>query len=156
MSGIKHLIQCHCVLPQYRNSADPIFHKFVVFSKLDENNIVIPKLCKCNNCEVVHKIVDLCKSEVSRGNDSGSGISSISDIRSSLPDKICEVLDTHKCDKATWEEVEDIIDNEEWNSRVVISKQSFDGSTQIKLLVVKSLNRLKIETSLRQDDIGGR
>ena len=43
MPGIKHLIQCHCILPQYRNIDDPIFHKFIVFSKMDSNGDLIPR-----------------------------------------------------------------------------------------------------------------
>ena len=155
MPGIKHLIQCHCILPQYRNLDDPIFHKFVVFSKIDSSGDVIPRLCRCNNCEVIHKIVDLCKSEIASGSDSLDGISSIDDIRTGLSDGLCKILDTHECDKATWEQIEDIIDNKEWESKVVISKQSFGGSTQVKILAVNGSDMFKIETILRQDDIIG-
>lgn len=155
MSGIKHLIQCHCVLPQYRNLKDPIFHKFVTFSKLDEDSEIIPKLQKCNNCGVVHKIVDFCRSEISRGVDSTSGISSIEDIRTGLPEKICEILDFHNCDISTWEQVDDIIDSKEWGSRVVISRQALSGATQVKLLKIKSADSFKIETNMRQDDVVG-
>jgi len=153
MAGIKHLIQCHCVLPQYRNIKDPIFHKFVVFSKTDEDSELIPKLQKCNNCGVIHKIIDFCKSEVSRGVDLIDGISSVDDVRTGLPEKICEILDAHSCDISTWEQIDDIIDNEEWGSQVVISRQALAGSTQVKLLILKGSDSFKIETNFRQDDI---
>ena len=64
MSGFKHLIQCHCILPQYRKLDNPIFHKFVVFSKFGDDEDVIPKIVKCNNCDVAHKVTDFCKSEI--------------------------------------------------------------------------------------------
>ena len=37
VEGVKHLIQCHCVLPQYRNANPPMFHKFVTFSVVDDD-----------------------------------------------------------------------------------------------------------------------
>jgi len=154
MAGEKHLIQCHCVLPQYRNMVDPLFHKFVVFSKVNNDGSIIQKLCKCNNCGVIHKIVDFCKSEISGGKDSSEGIFSIRDVRSGMDEKLCEILDSHDCDLATWEQIDDILENQEWNSKVVISKQSLDDSTQVKLLVVRSSDKFKIEAELRQDDIG--
>ena len=41
MAGIKHLIECHCMLPQYRNKKDRQYHKFVVFSIIDNADCVI-------------------------------------------------------------------------------------------------------------------
>ena len=51
MIGTKHLIQCHCVLPQFRKMDNPIFHKFVVYSRFSEESIVEERLVKCNNCD---------------------------------------------------------------------------------------------------------
>ena len=67
-AGIKHLVSCHCVLPQFRKMKNPIFHKFVVFSKLENDNVV-PKIAKCNNCGVLHKVIDICKSEFIHGHE---------------------------------------------------------------------------------------
>ena len=153
MTGSKHLIQCHCVLPQYRNLEVPVFHKFVAFSKIDESGNIIPKLSKCNNCGVIHKIVDFCKSELSYGIDDSFAISSAEDIRENLSERVCEILDHHKCDIATWEQVEDIFENQLWNSSVIISRQSVAGSTQVKCMIIRDKDKFKIETHLRQDDI---
>ena len=153
MSGSKHLIQCHCVLPQYRNLEVPIFHRFVVFSKINESGDIIPKLCKCNNCGVIHKVVDFCKSELTYGIDDSLAISSAADIRENLSEKICEILDHHKCDIATWEQIEDIFENKSWNSSVILSRQIVLGATQIKCLIIKGVDKFKIESHLRQDDI---
>ena len=64
MQGFKHLVQCHCILPQYRKMKDPVFHKFVVFSTIDKKDNVEPKNVQCNNCGVIHKVFDICKSEI--------------------------------------------------------------------------------------------
>ena len=156
MPGIKHLIQCHCVLPQYRKLDTPIFHKFVVFSRTDEVGDIIPRLFKCNNCGVAHKVVEFCKSEIVYGIEDSHAIVSMDDLRLGIPDKISDILDHHKCDIATWEQVDDIISNKEWGSNVVLSKQSAGGSTQILCLSIDGENSFKVQTHLRQDEIAGK
>lgn len=153
MPGYKHLVQCHCVLPQYRRLDDPVFHKFVVYSKLDESGDVIPKLVKCNNCEVVHKVVDYCKSEIAAGIDESLAISSIQDIQENIPDKISSILLSNKCDISIWEHVDDIVFNKEWGSSLVISRQRVGDSTQVKLLTINDIDRFRVETHLRKDSM---
>ena len=36
---IKHTIECNCVLPQYKNIVPIVFHKFIVFSIINEDEI---------------------------------------------------------------------------------------------------------------------
>ena len=109
MPGLKHLIQCHCILPQYRKMEDPIFHQFVVFSKTDESGDIVPKLAKCNNCDTLHRVVDFCRSEIMHGKDEEISVLTIKEIEASLPEKVSESLSNHFCDIATYEEVLDII-----------------------------------------------
>lgn len=154
MPGYKHLVQCHCVLPQYRNLDEPLFHKFVVYSKLDESGDVIAKLVKCNNCEVLHKVVDYCKSEIASGIDDSFAISSISDIQGNIPEKISNILLSNKCDISIWEHVDDIVLNEEWGQSLVISRQRVGDSTQIKLLTINNIDKFRVETHLRKDSVG--
>ena len=80
MSGLKHLIQCHCVLPQYRRMKDPVFHQFVVYSKFNKDNVLKPKVSKCNNCGVFHNIVDFCKSEILHDYEGDGFLITIDDI----------------------------------------------------------------------------
>ena len=91
MQGVKHLIQCHCVLPQFKNSTNPVFHKFVVFSLVDDSDTVQPKFAQCNNCGVVHKVVDLCKSELTSKEESKS-IPTIQDIELSVGPDLAALL----------------------------------------------------------------
>ena len=127
MAGDKHLIQCHCVLPQFRKRPDPIFHKFVVFSNISESGDVMPKIVKCNNCGVLHKVTDFCKSEMIYGIDESFATMTIADLSRQIPDSIKEILETHRCDIATWEQVGDIIQNNEWGTSSVIAKDTISG-----------------------------
>jgi len=152
LAGFKHLIQCHCILPQFRKLDNPIFHKFVVFSNIDDDDDVIPKIVKCNNCEIAHKVTDFCKSEVILDGEDVCVIS-MSDIRQSLSDKLCQILDDHKCDIATWEQAKDIIENKLWGSIIILSSKKLSGVTNIKSLIINNEDDFKIEVSMRQDDL---
>jgi hypothetical protein len=153
MRGVKHLVECHCILPQYKKRKDPIFHKFVVFSVVDENDEVIPKICQCNNCGVLHNIVDLCKSEIVRGAEESGSIVSIDDLRFSLPKDISAVLDSHKCDLPTWEYVKFVFDTERWGEIIVISKEELEDLTQIKLMKIISESKINIESRTRKNTL---
>jgi hypothetical protein len=153
MPGYKHLVQCHCVLPQYRKLDEPIFHKFIVYSKIDAEGEVVPKLVKCNNCEVVHKVVDYCRSEISFGIDESLAISSIEDIKDNIPEKISNILLLNKCDISIWEHVDDIIFHKEWGTSLVISRHRTADSTQVKLLTINDIDKFRVETHLRNDSM---
>ena len=153
MEGVKHLVQCHCILPQYKNRKDPVFHKFLVFSIVDDNDKVLEKVAQCNNCGVLHRVFDLCKSEVIRGKDESASLISINDLKFSLPKDITSVLVSYDCDLPTWENVKFIFDYKLWNSSVVLSKEDIDDIAQIKLLTILSENRVNIETKTRKETI---
>jgi hypothetical protein len=131
---------------------DPIFHKFVVFSKTDESGNVVTKLSKCNNCDTLHKVVDFCKSEIMHGKDEDVSVLTIDDISSSLPEKIVEALSNHFCDIATYEEVLDVIESQEWGKSVNISKTDLDSSVQVKSLLILE-NSFKIQVELYDSQI---
>jgi len=152
--GSKHLIQCHCILPQFRNMNNPLFHKFVVYSKVDPEGDVMPRLVSCNNCGVTHKIIDFCKSEIVHGVEDSTATLSIDDIKSYLPDKIINVLEAHTCDIATWEQVADVFEDNAWGSIINISSQQVGDSTQIKTLTIRGSSAFKIDAHIRQDDLG--
>ena len=122
MQGLKHLVQCHCILPQYRKMKDPVFHKFVVFSTIDNNDNVEPKNVQCNNCGVIHKVFDICKSEILHSKEDLKTLISKKDIQMMLPNKLSEILDSYDVDLPTWEQAHFIIKNKLWNSQILTQK----------------------------------
>jgi len=155
MKGTRHLIQCHCILPQYRKSEVPIFHKFIVFSICDESGDVIPKLSECNNCGVIHNIIDFCKSEIVHTIEDARSIIKIDDIIPTIPTNVVSILSSHKCDISVWENVKFIYDNDLWGEEVIIAKDQLDNVSQIKVLTVKSESRVKVDTHVRNEEISG-
>jgi hypothetical protein len=153
ITGIKHLIECHCILPQYRSRKDPVFHKFIVFSVVDSSDTCVPKFVQCNNCSAVHKVYDMCKSEIIVGKDELRSVTKIEEIKLGLNSDVKELLETYDCDIATWEMVKFVIENEQWGKTVVITQDTIDETIQGKALVVVSKDSFKIENFMRTDTI---
>ena len=150
IEGIRHLIECHCVLPQYRKTTPTVYHKFIVFSAVVDD-VVQKKLSQCNNCGVLHKVVDLCKTEIVHGMEEGSSLRTIEDIKLGLPDKVVEFLVQQNVDVSTWELVEFLLDNKQ-DKEIVIKKDQKDDVTQLKILHVRSDGTFKIKSEIRQDE----
>jgi hypothetical protein len=151
--GQKHLISCRCVLPQFKNSANPISHKFVVFSEI-KDGIVVVKFAQCNNCGVIHKVTDICTSEIMQSKENMSSILSIDDIRSSLSIKLSSILDRHNCDLPTWEQAKYILENKKWGEFVVLAIDGDGDEKVIKYVQVISDGIFKVDSKSRKDTVG--
>ena len=145
--GLKHLIQCHCMLPQYRNSKDPVFHQFVVFSVLDEeSDSITPKFAECNNCGAAHKIIDICKSELLTGREDVRSQLTIEDTKHSLPDSLFELLQSYDRELPDYEHAQFILENETWGEYIVLTRDEFDEYTQGKLVKFISCDKFRVES----------
>jgi hypothetical protein len=152
--GLKHLIDCHCTLKIYEKNSNVIYHKFPVYTKFDENGKAIVKLAHCNNCGTIHKVIDICKSEIIRsGKDKNVSEIDIEDIALQIDTKICNVLRRYNCDIAIWENVLDILENEAWNYPIVLSREVIEGKYHVKILEIKSDSKFKIITKKIEDEI---
>lgn len=144
MKGIKHLIECHCFLKIFDKGEKKINHKFPVYSKLDENENVVPKLVKCNNCESLHYVYDVFKSELRPGKEDITSILNIEDIVQMLPDKISNVLTSNRADIADYEHALDIVENQLWGSMIVLKRSIVGESENVKVLQIDSESKIKI------------
>jgi hypothetical protein len=127
-----------------------VYLKFIVFSAVVDD-VVQKKLSQCNNCGVLHKVVDLCKTEIVHGMEEGSSLRTIEDIKLGLPDKVVEFLVQQNVDVSTWELVEFLLDNKQ-DKEIVIKKDQKDDVTQLKILHVRSDGTFKIKSEIRQDE----
>lgn len=146
-SGIKHLVKCVCVLPQLSKQNDPPAHEFVVFSTYDDDlNEFDASFVQCNNCGVVHKVVDVCKSAIMKGRDELKSVVTVDEVKSSLSDKLAAVLEQHAVDLPTWQNVAWIVENSLWGSSVTLSSEYIDGVKQGKSIVILGESLYKIAT----------
>lgn len=149
VEGIKHLVQCHCVLPQFRNVRPEIFHKFVVFS-ISEDDQVKEKIVQCNNCGVLHRVFDHCKSEIIFGKDSSESVRTVEDIELNLPERLAVYLKSQNIDIATWEQIEWMIENS-LESEVVIRRDDQGGKTNLKILTIRRDGTFKTRNEIMSD-----
>ena len=135
MEGLKHLIQCQCILPQYRGQPNPVFHSFVAFSLIDDNDEMIEKTVQCNNCGAIHKVTDIAKSEF-LGKDESRSVISTKDVEANLPQAVVDILKSYECDVATWEQVDFSISNQKWGSKVILTREREGDKIMGKLLTI--------------------
>lgn len=145
MEGYKHLIQCHCVLPQYRNYNEPVFHKFVVFSIVDESGTVIAKNCQCENCGAVHKVYDICMSEILVGKEEAKSVVTKRDVAFSIPKQLNELLEEYQLGIADFEAAKFFIENERWGATIILTKEPEEDGNSGKILTIVGPEKFRIE-----------
>lgn len=151
MNYIKHRINCKCILPQLKYKIPTIFHSFIVFSVIDSNQEFQISFEKCNNCGVIHKILEVEKSKILNGKEDMSTILSIDEIKKSIPEQISNVLQSYDCPKHTWEEVKFILENSLWGKSVILKKEFVDDTTCGKYMIIFGESLIKIENFTREE-----
>lgn len=150
---VKHLLECKCVLPQYKNADPPIFHKFLVFSEINTGDgSVVPSYAQCNNCGVIHKITEIGKSTQLR-KESMNALLTIDDIKSSLPPRLAAILEQNNCDLPYWQEAQFIIANSLWGRGFNLFQER-EGTTIIgKYIVILGENLYDIKPFERDEGL---
>lgn len=143
---IKHLVECKCVLLQYKN-LDPVpYHKFIVFSELEEVTAMVkPSFAQCPNCGAVHRVTEIGQSEIT-AKDNSRAVPTIDDIEMELPNKMIKLLQRHDCDLPTWQEAKFIIENQLWGSSMIISKEHESETVVGKIVTILNREIYKLET----------
>ena len=144
MKPIVHMVQCHCILPQYRDLPDPVFHKFTVFGVLDDSDTLISKHAACNNCGAAHKIYDVCQSEIILNKEDSSSLMSMSDLRLQISDDILGVLDSYSCESYVYEYVCYILDHNAFDESIMLTKEFMEDEVIGKRLVFNKVGRPSI------------
>ena len=98
----------------------------------NENDIIETKYVLCNNCDALHEVQDICKSEIKWGKDAYIGlVNSKDDIKFNLSslgkDNIVTILEKNDCDISVWEFVEHVIENN-LEENIVLDKKEIDKS----------------------------
>jgi len=151
MRGQRHLVKCRCVLPQFKGITSPPAHQFIVFSVISEENAVTVKYAQCNNCGIIHKVTDICTSEILSGKEAMNSIVKIEDIKLSLPPNLADILERNNADVATWEAAQFILENKEWGNFVILAQEEESGTRQGKYVRIMSETFFKVESFSREE-----
>ena len=144
MPGIKHLIECHCVLPLYKGSQKIIYHKFPVYSKIDNQGRIKEKTVKCNNCDALHLVKEICQSEIKAGKDQTNVVVCKEDLSYMLSNKAVSILEKTEADIATWEQFLDVIEEKRWGEKIVIKRDIIDEHEHVKIVEILAEEKFKI------------
>ena len=144
MRGVKHLIECRCILPTLKNRDNPPSHKFVVFSILDENDNVKEKMVSCNNCDINHLVYDICHSKIMTAEGTVATLTS-EDISAMLPESVISVLETYDKTLPDYEHINFMINENKIEDFLVLTSDISDDKKVGKILRYKGENRFIIE-----------
>ena len=151
MKGVKHILECHCILPQYRDLKEPVYHKFVVFSEIDDSDTVVPSNTQCNNCGTVHRVYDICKSEIVAGKDESASVEKKEDVSLSLPKQLVDLMETYSLEICDYQMARYIIENKIWGSTLVLSIENEGEKSSGKVLNFVAEDRFRVESFSRQE-----
>ena len=151
-TGIKHLITCRCVLPQFKRAPDPPLHQFVVFSELDDKSNFCPRFSQCNNCGIVHKVIEVNRSEIVP-RESMTSLPTIDDVKTSLPPQLINLFESNNVDLASYEMAQFILEHKQWGNFVVLSTDEENGLKQGKYVRILGETLFKVETFMREEVI---
>jgi hypothetical protein len=151
---VKHLVECQCTLPIFKNKTAPVYHKIPVFSKvLDENDEIEEKYIICENCDIVHKVHEVFKSDLKWGIE---GLNSLvltkEDVKFNLVsqgyERLVDVLEKNQLHVSDWELTEFLIENEQ-SGNIVLEKNETDNNIIINMLSIDK-GKFKIKKEIVQ------
>jgi len=138
-------------LPQFKRSINPLFHKFVVFSIINDEDDVLTSYAQCNNCAIIHKVTDLCVSEIVRGKEQLASLPTIPDIKLEFPESLSELLVSYKSDITIWQHAQFILRHQKWGEELIIQREEDESSVHGKILTFVSQTQFRMESF--QEDI---
>jgi len=149
LEGLKHQIECNCILPQFVNRQPVVFHRFNVFSVIEYDGSVLegkirPSYARCNNCDAIHKIIEVNTSRQLAKEESRL-LPNLNEVKLAIPENVRAIIESYKVDMATWQEAEFIYENEKWGGQVVLFREEDDSKTIGKYLVILGKSLFKIE-----------
>lgn len=148
---IKHTIECNCILPQFKNTIPTVFHKFVVFSIINEDGNLKPSYINCNNCGAIHKVLEVGQS-IQTPKESISILPKIEEIKTQLPKQLVDILESYKCELHVWQELKFIFDEQKWGKTVLLTKET-DGDFSVgKYVLVFGTNFFKVDSFSTEDE----
>jgi hypothetical protein len=121
-----------------------IFHKFNVFSIIESDGSIRPSYTKCNNCDAIHKVVEVGVS-IQLAKENTNLLPNIEEIKLIIPENVKKILESYKVDLIAWQEAEFIFENEKWGKHILLFKEEHDDKILGKFLLILGKTLFKIE-----------
>jgi hypothetical protein len=149
---ILHLVECQCMLSIFKNKSKPVYHKIPVFSILKDDEVE-RKYIICENCNVVHEVCEISKSEIKWGSEGiESLVKTFSDIKFNLEslgfERLISVLEKEDLHISKWELIEHCLENN-LEENIVLQKTEHDNNIVVRLLEIKD-QKFKLRKEMLQ------
>lgn len=120
-----------------------------MFSSVDDSDNVIPSYAQCDNCGVVHKITEVCGSEILHGSEDLK-LQTIDDIKLGLSDKLNNLLDANNSPLPAWQHAAFVLENKKWGEIVVLSTEQAGDIRTVKYVIIIGETLFKVDTHVSQ------
>ena len=153
MNYINHVVDCQCILQIYSKVEKPIYHKFVVFSTITEDNFDI-KYVECNNCGLIHEVYDVGKSNLKSDGDKYKAlVTTKEDLQYNLPEKYVNFLVKNKVEETyIWENINYLLENN-IAGNIIYNKETIDNKVICSFISINEDNTFKIYKETFQRDL---
>ena len=64
------------------------------------------------------------------------------------------LLETYDCDLPIWEHIAFVLEEEQWEQRVILTREKVEEETVGKSLVIKGPNKFKLENYINREIVG--
>ena len=105
---------------------------------IDESDTIVSKYVKCNHCEAVHKVYDVCKSEICIGKEDSMAVLQKKDIQMMIPTDIYDIMEAYNCDIPDFEHALFILQNKKYEEKVLLTKEVLEEEVIGKVLTFNS------------------
>lgn len=131
---------------------DPVLHKFIVLSEIDENGDVVPSFAQCPNCGACHRVKEVGLSEILRKEDLPS-VLTIDEIKGNLPEKLVQALAKYDLELHQWLEIKWVMENQAWGRTVILSREMIEGELTGKYIQILGESLWRINSFSREDTV---
>ncbi len=119
---------------------------------IDESDTIVSKYVKCNHCEAVHKVYDVCKSEICIGKEDSMAVLQKKDIQMMIPTDIYDIMEAYNCDIPDFEHALFILQNKKYEEKVLLTKEVLEEEVIGKVLTFNTEGKAMIETFVEKFD----
>ena len=80
-------------------------------------------------------------------------VTTIEEIEMSLPEDLTSLLKSYECTLPTWEHAKFILDEDEWGTKIILTRDIIEDEVQGKILTIQKRNKFVLENYINREVI---
>lgn len=115
---------------------------------------MIPKKASCNNCGIMHEVIEACTSKIITSAEGSASEMSLEDVAVFLPESVRNVLSSYNLELPDYEYVRFMIEENKVGEWLILGSELNDTRRSGKILKYKGDNRFEVEPFSREEFFG--